>query len=139
MICKLFFKSFFKPNIFKKRKKKLFLKNILINLFFFKSLVRFCKFSFYFFKKKSSVINILRAPSRHKKFMHQYISESFYLNINLIFSNTSVKYASISNYIKLFNVLTRLFTALNSNMLTQTKISVSFLTSFSSFLNFKLF
>ena len=130
----IFYKSHFKFNMFGKRNKKLFLKNILINLFFLKILIINCVVSLQFFKKKQNYLNILKAPSRHKKFVHRYFMEFFFVRF-------SIQMCSLNNCLKtnqdilfFFLLLQRFSSLFTSSLLMQTKVFFSLNVNFNLFL-----
>ena len=101
------------------------MKNIIVNLMFLKILLKNCAVSLRFFKKNGGTINILRAPSRHKKFMHQYRFEFFFVILDLTFQNLKLQKLKNSTVVALFLKMVSLFGLFNSNLLTQTKFNLS--------------
>lgn len=127
MIVKTIFKSHFKikKSFLKNKEKKIFVKNIIIFLLFTKIFVSGCLVSFFFKKNKVNCTNILKAPSRHKQFFHQVFYEFF--QINVFFSFIKVKdLTKIENSIAIFEKLNLVFQKIGTNILTRTKILISF-------------
>ena len=80
MTIKVDFKSNFKiKNNFSKNnaKKNIFIKNMVVFLLFSKTFFKNCKVTLLLNKKRKIITNILKAPSRHKKFFHQIFHEIF--------------------------------------------------------------
>lgn len=125
MIIKTHFKTHFKlkKNFGKNSKKKLFLKNIIVFLFFSKIFFKSCTLNFFFTKNKKNQTNILKAPSRHKKFFHQIYYE--YYNIKITFCFKSVVFLPTA-VLNLFRCLNLIFLRVGSNTMTRTKISNTF-------------
>lgn len=126
MFIKTVFKSHFKvKKSFKKNlKKKIFIKNTLIFLMFVKIFFKNCSVSFFFTKNKSIYTNILKAPSRHKKFFHQVVYEFFTTKVNFFFKSFFLKYVLLS--IPTFNIINNVFYKIGSNTLTRVKFTAIF-------------
>ena len=126
MFIKTVFKSHFKvKKSFKKNlKKKIFIKNTLIFLMFVKIFFKICSVSFFFTKNKSIYTNILKAPSRHKKFFHQVVYEFFTTKVNFFFKSFFLKYVLLS--IPTFNIINNVFYKIGSNTLTRVKFTAIF-------------
>lgn len=127
MIVKTTFKSHFKIKKFstKKNPKKIFVKNIFIFLLFSKIFFKKCYVSFNFKKNQTTnKINLLKAPSRHKKFFHQICYE--YFQVVFIFKFSKI-FKKNFNLIKLFNLLNNIFLKIGSNILNRKKISIVFM------------
>ena len=103
MIVKTVFKSHFKikKNYFKNKSKKIFVKNIFVFLIFSKVFFKNCFVSFFFNKLKLNKINLLKAPSRHKKFFHQIYTE--YFQVTFIFRFKKI-FKKIKKTIKVFTI-----------------------------------
>ena len=127
MIVKTIFKSHFKikKNFLKNKDKKIFVKNIIVFLLFTKIFVSGCVVSFFFKKNKVNCTNILKAPSRHKQFFHQVFYEFFQVNVffNFIKMKTITK---TGNSVVIFEKLNLVFQKIGTNILTRTKILISF-------------
>lgn len=122
-------------NLTPRRGKKIFLKNILINLLFLKILMINCDVKIHFLKQKSEILNILKAPSRHKKFTHQYFFEFFLVKLYLNFCqfiNITINYDDILPYFFLLINISRMFT---SSLLVQIKFKIFFKIHAKIFLN----
>lgn len=91
MIIKITFKSHFKikKNFKKNKNKSIFVKNIVVLLFFSKIFFKNCVVSLLFLNKKAHKVSLLRAPSRHKKFFHQIFLETFLLKLFLRYNYTN--------------------------------------------------
>lgn len=126
MFIKTVFKSHFKvKKSFKKNlKKKIFIKNTLIFLMFVKIFFKNCSVSFFFTKNRSIYTNILKAPSRHKKFFHQVVYEFFTTKVNFFFKSFFLKYVLLS--IPTFNIINNVFYKIGSNTLTRVKFTAIF-------------
>lgn len=126
MIVKTTFKSHFKIRRIstKNKDKKIFVKNIFIFLLFSKIFVKNCIVSFLLKKHTTNKTNILKAPSRHKKFFHQVFCEYFQINLFLKFNNFTFK--NCNNIVIVFKKFNKMFQKLGSNTLNRTKISISF-------------
>jgi hypothetical protein len=127
LIVKTIFKSHFKikKNFLKNKDKKIFVKNIIVFLLFTKIFVSGCVVSFFFKKNKVNCTNILKAPSRHKQFFHQVFYEFFQVNVffNFIKMKTITK---TGNSVVIFEKLNLVFQKIGTNILTRTKILISF-------------
>ena len=86
MVIKTVFKSHFKikRNFNKNSKKKIFVKNMAVFLLFTKIFFTNCTVNFFFTKDMNTNTNVLKAPSRHKKFFHQIFYEYFLVKIKQI-------------------------------------------------------
>ena len=125
MNCKIFFKSHFKLNSVSKRRRKIFLKNIIINLFFLKFLLLNCTITLNFFKNNTNIINILKAPSRHKKFIHQYLVEFFLIQLTIISNVQKLLYNINHCDVLVYNKnIIQLYSTIVTSLLVQTKIKV---------------
>lgn len=126
MVVKTSFKSHFKikKNFLKNKCKKIFVKNMFIFLLFTKIFVRGCSVSFFFKNFKVNKTNILKAPSRHKKFFHQTFYEFFQVKF---FFRFNFLYKNITNTLLVFNKLNKIFKKIGSNILNRVRISISFL------------
>ena len=141
MIVKTVFKSHFKvkKNFFKNSKKKIFIKNIVVFLLFTKIFFKGCVVNFFFTKNRNTQTNILKAPSRHKKFFHQIFFEYYIIKINFFFTNSIFRKLSdngdflekpqtpLKNLTLVFNNLNTLFKKVGSNTLSRTRLSISFI------------
>jgi hypothetical protein len=128
LIVKSVFKSHFKvkKNFLKKQKnieKKIFVKNMFIFLLFSKIFLKGCLVSFFFKKNKVNSTNILKAPSRHKKFFHQVFYE--YFQISFFFKFFLKRYFKINTSMYLFKKINNIFNKIGSNTLTRIKISTT--------------
>ena len=126
LIIKTIFKTHFKikKNFRKTSSKKLFLKNIIVFLFFSKIFFKSCALNFFFTKNRKNQTNILKAPSRHKKFFHQILYE--YFNIKISFKFSTLPPFKPLDILKLFSGLNLIFLKLGSNTMNRTKINVNF-------------
>jgi len=126
LFIKTVFKSHFKvkKNFKKNLKKKIFIKNTLIFLIFVKIFFKNCSVSFFFTKNKSVYTNILKAPSRHKKFFHQVVYEFFTTKVNFFFKKIFLKNILLS--IVNFNIINNIFYKIGSNTLTRIKFTAIF-------------
>lgn len=135
MVVKTVFKSHFKvkKNFSKSSKKKIFVKNMVVFLLFTKIFFKGCVVNFFFTKNKNSNTNILKAPSRHKKFFHQLFYEYFIIKINFFFKKVTPLRQDkgrindlVTNLPLIFLNIDSIFSKINSNTLNRTKISTSF-------------
>ncbi len=135
MVVKTVFKSHFKvkKNFSKSSKKKIFVKNMVVFLLFTKIFFKSCAVNFFFTKNKNNNINILKAPSRHKKFFHQLFYEYFIVKVNFFFKKITPLQQDKKNTNNLvihlpliFLSINLIFSKINSNTLSRTKISTSF-------------
>ena len=62
---------------------------MVVFLLFTKIFFKGCVVNFFFTKNKNSNTNILKAPSRHKKFFHQLFYEYFIIKINFFFKKVT--------------------------------------------------
>jgi len=125
LIIKTTFKSHFKikNHTNKKKTKKIFVKNIIIFLLFTKIFLKGCSVNFFFNKHKANQTNLLKAPSRHKKFFHQIYYEYFQVKIFFKFNfKNKINLGSTTN---IFDKLNFLFRAVGSNTITRMKFSSS--------------
>jgi hypothetical protein len=81
-----------------------------------------CKIKFFFLKKKLIGTNLLKAPSRHKKFFHQIVNEVFLIKIHFFFFEFQSIYYNFT--LETFNPLNKIFSNIGSNTLTRTKLSI---------------
>ena len=123
MIVKTTFKSHFKikKNLKSNLKKKIFVKNIVVFLLFTKIFFKKCSISFLFFKNRKNQTNLLKAPSRHKKFFHQIFYEFFQIKVFFKFLNLLFNAPEI---IPIYKDLNKVFLKVGSNILTRTKFLV---------------
>lgn len=115
----------FKKNL--KKKKKIFVKNIIIFILIIKKFLKKIKINTYLLKEKKKSINILRSPNRHKKFFHQVCSEYFSIKIFFYFVDYMEVYPH--NIVFLKNRLSFFFKNFGSNTITRTKFVVVFNTN----------
>lgn len=125
MIVKTTFKSHFKikKKFLKNNSKKIFVKNMFIFLLFSKIFFKNCLVSFFFRKDRLNRINLLKAPSRHKRFFHQVFYEYFQVKFTFRFKKI---FKVFTNTFDLFNRLNKIFLKIGSNTLNRVKLSVSF-------------
>lgn len=125
MLVKTTLKSHFKfKKTFKRSKKRnILVKNMVIFLLLSKFFFKGVKVSLFFNKICKHSTNILKAPSRHKKFFHQVFFEFFLIKIffHLPLFNTIV----FINAFGLFRSINALFLKLGSNILFRDKVSLS--------------
>ena len=133
MIIKTTFKSHFKikKNFCKNLKKKIFVKNIIIFLLFTKIFFRGCVVSFFFTRNKTNRTDVLKAPSRHKKFFHQIYYEFFNIKVIFNFKEGVLKKTTYpsTDLVYCFESLSNIFKRMGSNTLTRVKFIVSFKTN----------
>jgi hypothetical protein len=125
MIVKTVFKSHFKikKKFLKNNSKRIFVKNIFIFLLFSKIFLKNCLVSFFFRKDNLNKINLLKAPSRHKKFFHQIFYE--YFQVKFIFKFNKI-FKKINNTVEIFTKFNKIFKKIGSNTLNRVKFSISF-------------
>ena len=125
MILKTTYKSHFCfKHSFKLSKKKIFIKNIVIFILFSKIFFLNLNISLLFSNKTKNSISLLKAPSRHKKFMHQIYTEYFSVTIFWIFQ---IKYLiRLDCCLYFFKKIQTTFLKIGSNSLTRTKCVVIF-------------
>ena len=125
MIIKSTFKSHFKikKQFLKNKQKTIFVKNIFIFLLFSKIFLKNCRVCFFFLKHKVNQTNILKAPSRHKKFFHQVYFEYFLVKTFFKYKVTSI--FLINQTTHLFDLLNIEYLKIGSNTLTRTKFSTT--------------
>ncbi len=132
MIIKTTFKSHFKVSKKKINKdKSIFVRNMVVFFLFSKVFLKSCNVNLLFQKVNNQPTSFLKAPSRHKKFFHQVFFEFFIIKIFFFF----LKKGKVNNPQKIFKKIDNFFKKIGTNVLTRTKISVTFNTYF----NFKLF
>ena len=132
MVIKTVFKSHFKikRNFNKNSKKKIFVKNMAVFLLFTKIFFTNCTVNFFFTKDTNTNTNVLKAPSRHKKFFHQIFYEYFLVKINFFFSdalNTENLQKCAISRLGIFNEIDTIFKKIGSNTLSRSKMSISFI------------
>ena len=119
-----FFKKNFKKNF--NNKKKIFTKSIIIFILFFKFFFKNFLLSVLFKKQTKNKTNILKAPSRHKKFFHQIFIEYFCVVFN--WHTTLDKYIiNIFTQIHIFVKLNLIFLKIGTNTMNKTKFNIIFL------------
>ena len=116
-------KSFLK----KKSEKKIFIKNMIIFILLSRSLFKNCEVKLLFLKKSELASNILKAPSRHKKFFHQIKIETFFIKIFFKFKQSCREEVPIldSNILNLIRKLDLVFSKIGSNTLNRLKITTT--------------
>ena len=135
MVVKTVFKSHFKikKNFLKNSKKKIFVRNMVIFLLFTKIFFKGCAVNFFFLKNRNTCTNVLKAPSRHKKFFHQIFYEYFIIKVNFFFRGLKplkdktylgVLRSSVLNLTHIFKKLDTIFKKISSNTINRTKISI---------------
>ena len=129
MIIKSTYKSHFslKKNFLKKNfKKQIFTKNIIIFIIFSKIFFKNYNLNISYTNKKLNKLNILKAPSRHKKFFHQLFMEYFCVNFiwSIIINYNQIM---VQDYILIFKKINILFLKIGTNTLTRTKFKITFL------------
>ncbi len=124
MIVKTTFKSHFKikKTLFKNKEKSIFVKNMIVFFLFSKIFLRNCSINLLFKKVKKLQTNLLKAPSRHKKFFHQVCFEFFYLKVNFNF-NFKLKIPT-HFFCVFFEKINNIFIKFGSNTLTRVKFSL---------------
>lgn len=126
MIIKSTYKSHFclKKNFLKKNKKKqIFSKNIVIFILFSKIFLKNFNLSILFTNKKKNKLNILKAPSRHKKFFHQIFMEYFCIKfIWYILTKHNINLVYCTNFFFKINFI---FLKIGTNTLTRTKFKLT--------------
>lgn len=131
MIIKTTFKSHFKiKKTYKNINKNIFVKNITILLLFSKIFLHNCKTTILFNKNKKLQTSFLKAPSRHKKFFHQVVFETFSIKLFFFYDLIKISFDEKTNFSEIFLDLKSIFSAIGSNILTKTKFSTSFKFSF---------
>lgn len=135
MILKTTFKSHFriKKTFSKNKNKSIFVKNIIVFFLFSKIFLKNCRISFFFKNFKKLQTNILKAPSRHKKFFHQVGFEVFFFKVFFFFNkyvNIPIQHSEI-----FFLKLNGVFIKFGTNTLTRVKF-LTILNTGCKFLNF---
>lgn len=124
MTIKTIFKSHFKikKNFNKDKKKAVFVKNMVLFFLFTKIFFANCTTSIMFQRIKANQLNILKAPSRHKKFFHQICVELFVVKVYYYYDCTHpIALVSFPNF---FKKMDGIFLKVGSNTLTRTKFLV---------------
>jgi hypothetical protein len=125
LTIKTTFKSHFKvnKNLKKQNKSKtIFIKNILIFFLFSKIFFKNCTVNVLFLKKSKNQTNLLKAPSRHKKFFHQIFLEFFFLKMTFKF--LSCMKIHTNNLNPFFFKLNTFFSDFGTNLLNRTKFLI---------------
>lgn len=106
---------------------------MVIFLLFSKIFLLGCNTTLLFGNLKKNQINILKAPSRHKKFFHQVFFEFFFVKVFFKFK------FKVNNNLFLccvfFKKLDLIFQKIGSNTLTRIKISAIFKVNLNKFYN----
>ncbi len=126
MILKATFKSHFKVKkmLSKNKNKAIFVKNIIVFFLFSKIFFKNCSVSLFFDKYKKLQTNVLKAPSRHKKFFHQVCFEIFFIKIFFYFHlYTNIP---IQNCEFFFLKLNNIFIKFGTNIFTRVKFLINF-------------
>jgi hypothetical protein len=121
LIVKTTFKSHFKikKTLFKNKNKNIFVKNMIVFFLFSKIFFKNCTISLLFKKTKKLQTNLLKAPSRHKKFFHQICFEFFFLKVNFYFNfKIKIPLQIINTF---FQKINNIFIKFGSNVLTRIK------------------
>jgi len=126
LIVKTTFKSHFKikKSLDKNKNKFIFIKNMVVFLLFSKIFFKGCAVKLLFNKTKKHQTNILKAPSRHKKFFHQVFFEFF--SVKLILNFKLSKKIPYNSTVNLFFNLDNLFKKIGSNTFTRIKFNSTF-------------
>jgi hypothetical protein len=127
LIIKSTYKShfFLKKNFLKNNKKQIFTKSIIVFILFSKIFFKNYNLNIFYNNKKTNKINILKAPSRHKKFFHQVYME--YFCVNFIWSiNYNYDKIFIPNYIHIFKKINLIFLKIGTNTLSRVKFKLIF-------------
>lgn len=125
MIIKTTYKShfFLKKKVFSKNiKKRIFNKNIILFILFSKIFFKKYKLNVLYLNKKIDKFNILKAPSRHKKFFHQVFTEYFCIKFIWFIQNNKQCCG-----IDLFEKLNFIFLKIGTNTLSRFKFKLIFL------------
>jgi len=129
LIVKTVFKSHFKMRSILKKKfeKKIFIKNMVVFILLSRSFFKNCKVKLLFLKKNRLASNLLKAPSRHKKFFHQIKIETFFIKIFFKFNYAELKetYNLDSNILNLIGDIDLIFSKIGSNTLNRLKITTT--------------
>jgi hypothetical protein len=127
LIIKSTYKShfFLKKNFLKNNKKQIFTKNIIIFILFSKIFFKNYNLNIFYNNKKTNKINILKAPSRHKKFFHQVYMEYFCVKFTWSVNCNFYK-IPIIDYIKIFKKINLIFLKIGTNTLTRVKLKLVF-------------
>jgi hypothetical protein len=127
LIVKTVFKSHFKMRSILKKKfeKKIFIKNMVIFILLSRSFFKNCEVNLLFLKRNRLSSNLLKAPSRHKKFFHQIKIETFFIKIFFKFKCVELKeiYNLDSNILNLIRDVDLIFSKIGSNTLNRLKIT----------------
>jgi len=105
------------------KEKSIFLKNIIIFLLFSKIFLKNFSTSVQFTKKSVRQVNILKAPSRHKKFFHQIFFEQFLLKLSIkLKQNIFIDFCIVERF---FFFIKKVFNRIGSNTLSRVKFLLS--------------
>jgi hypothetical protein len=132
LILKTTYKSHFdfKKNFLKKNKKKqIFSKSIIVFILFSKIFFINYNLNIRYTKQQILKLNLLKAPSRHKKFFHQIFLEYFCVNFNWCI-DLQKKYVDIFMCINIFLKLNNIFLKIGTNTLNRNKFKLVFLNVF---------
>lgn len=119
-----------------KKTKTIFIKNILIYILLSKIFLKNCKVTLRFLRTSNMVVNLLKAPSRHKKFFHQIGREFFLIKIFYYFKTNrsvfgdGVVFIFYKIIIKFFKKINLFFTKTGSNILNKIKTTLICKTKF---------
>ena len=125
MKFKIIYKSHFrvKKTFFKNKKKNIFIKNIIILFFFLKVFLKNFISNFLCLKNKKKY-NLLKAPSRHKKFFHQISYDTFIIKI-FFKSKTTMLFNNNNCYLMFFKLGKHILKDFGSNTLVKNKYEVT--------------
>jgi len=104
-------------------KKKIIIKNVILFIFLTKFFLKDFTIDMHFKKYYKNIVNILKAPCRHKKFFHKLVYE--YYTVNIVY-----KYKKFFTLKKKFETsfffynLKNLFNKIGTTSLNRTKILV---------------
>jgi hypothetical protein len=129
LIIKTTYKSHFKikKSLAKNNNKYIFVKNMVVFFLFSKIFFKNCSISLLFNSKKNKQTNILKAPSRHKKFFHQVFYEIFHLKVFFYFNLFHIIPIKFCN--SFFTDLNVVFLRFGTNVLNRVKFLVNFSTN----------
>jgi hypothetical protein len=123
LIIKTTFKSHFKIKTAGKLKKKILTKNVILFIILSKFFLKDFCINMFFKKCRKNVINVLKAPCRHKKFFHKLTYEYYIVNIVYRYKKEYTLYKKIkmSGFLKRFS---RVYNRFGTTSLCRTKLLI---------------
>jgi len=123
LIIKTTFKSHFKIKTAGISKKKIIIKNVILFIFLTKFFLKDFTINMCFKKYYKNIVNVLKAPCRHKKFFHKLVYEYYTVNIVYKYKKLYVLKKKFETSFFFYN-LKKFYNKIGTTSLSRTKILV---------------